>query len=48
VAASLKRRYAAERRFRGYGLTAIIFAIFCLAALLFTIVRTALPATPYV
>src|SRR5512134_222567 len=44
VAASLKRRYAAERRFRAYGLAAIIFAVFCLAALLFTIVRTALPA----
>jgi phosphate transport system permease protein len=44
VAASLKRRYAAERRFRAYGLTAIIFAVFCLTALLFTIIRTALPA----
>ena len=44
VAASLKRRYAAERRFRAYGLAAIIFAVFCLATLLFTIVRTALPA----
>src|SRR5512134_1933230 len=44
VAASLKRRYAAERRFRLYGLAAIIFAVACLASLLFTIVRTALPA----
>lgn len=44
VAASLKGRYAAERRFRLYGLVAIVFAIFCLGVLLFTIVRTALPA----
>jgi phosphate transport system permease protein len=44
VASSLKRRYAAERRFRLYGLVAIIFAISCLAVLLFTIIRTALPA----
>ncbi len=44
VAASIKRRYAAERRFRAYGLAAIAFAILCLATLLFTIIRTALPA----
>ena len=44
VAASIKRRYAAERRFRAYGLAAIVFAILCLAILLFTIIRTALPA----
>ncbi|MGZ9083689.1 MAG: phosphate ABC transporter permease PstA, partial [Rhodoplanes sp.] len=44
VAASIKRRYAAERRFRAYGLAAIAFAILCLAILLFTIIRTALPA----
>jgi phosphate transport system permease protein len=44
VASSLKRRYAAERRFKAYGLAAIIFAVFCLAVLLFTIVRTAVPA----
>ena len=44
VAASIKRRYAAERRFRAYGLAAIIFGILCLATLLFTIIRTALPA----
>ena len=44
VAASIKRRYAAERRFRVYGLAAIIFGILCLATLLFTIIRTALPA----
>jgi phosphate transport system permease protein len=44
VASSLRRRYAAERRFRLYGLAAIIFAVACLAILLFTIVRTAAPA----
>jgi phosphate transport system permease protein len=44
VALSLKRRYAAERRFRLYGIAAIIFAVSCLALLLFTIVRTAIPA----
>lgn len=44
VATSINRRYAAERRFRAYGLAAIIFAILCLATLLFTIIRTALPA----
>ena len=44
VSASIKRRYAAERRFRAYGLAAIIFGILCLATLLFTIIRTALPA----
>ena len=44
VAASLRRRYAAERRFRTYGLVAIGFAVACLAVLLFTIIRTAAPA----
>ena len=44
VAASLKKRYAAERRFRAYGLAAICFAVFCLGVLLFTIIRTAVPA----
>jgi phosphate transport system permease protein len=44
VAAGLKRRYAAERRFRLCGLAAISFAVLCLATLLFTIVRTAIPA----
>lgn len=44
IAASLKRRYAAERRFRAYGLAAIGFAVFCLGVLLFTIIRTAIPA----
>lgn len=44
VTASIRRRYAAERRFRAYGIAAIIFAILCLSLLLFTIIRTALPA----
>jgi phosphate transport system permease protein len=44
VAAGLKRRYAAERRFRLYGLLAVLFAMSCLAVLLLTIVRTAAPA----
>lgn len=44
VAASLKRRYAAERRFRFYGLLAILFAGASLAILLFTVIRTGIPA----
>jgi phosphate transport system permease protein len=44
VSASLKRRYAAERRFRLYGMIAIAFAIVCLVVLLFTIFRTGIPA----
>lgn len=44
VAASLKRRYAAERRFKMYGLAAVVFAVSCLAMLLVTIIGTALPA----
>lgn len=44
VATSLKRRYAAERRFRLYGLIAIAFAGMSLAILMFTIISTGLPA----
>ncbi len=44
VAASLKKRYAAERRFRLYGLLAIGFAGLSLAILLFTVIRTGIPA----
>ncbi len=44
VAAGLRKRYAAERRFRLYGLFAIAFAGLALATLLFTIVRGAFPA----
>ena len=38
VAAGLKKRYAAERRFRLYGQAAIVFALFCLAALFTSII----------
>ncbi len=44
VTAGLPRRYAAERRFRAYGVIAICFAVAALATLLFTIISTALPA----
>ena len=44
VAGGLRRRYAAERRFRSYGLAAIGFAVMALALLLFTVVRTSIPA----
>ncbi len=44
VAAGLPRRYAAERRFRAYGVIAICFAVAALATLLFSIISTALPA----
>ena len=38
VASGLKKRYAAERRFRLYGQIAIAFALFCLVALFATII----------
>jgi phosphate transport system permease protein len=38
VAASLKKRYAAEKRFRAYGIAAIVFALLCLATLFTTII----------
>jgi phosphate transport system permease protein len=44
IARSLKRRYAAERRFRAYGLIAIALSAIALATLLFTIISTGLPA----
>jgi phosphate transport system permease protein len=44
VETSLGRRYAAEKRFRAYGLAAISFAVLCLVILLYTIVSTAIPA----
>lgn len=44
IARSLKRRYAAERRFRAYGLIAIGLSAIALATLLFTIISTGLPA----
>ena len=36
----IKRRYAAERRFRAYGVTAVIFGLVFLAILVSTVVRT--------
>ncbi len=42
--ASLKRRYAADKRLRMYGVAAIVFALSMLAILVGTIVMTALPA----
>ena len=44
VSAGLKRRYARERRFRLYGMLATLFAVVVLGILLFTIIRTGLPA----
>ncbi|MGZ8995490.1 MAG: phosphate ABC transporter permease PstA [Rhodospirillales bacterium] len=44
VAASLRKRYATERRFRLYGILAILFAGLSLAVLLFTVIRTGIPA----
>ena len=44
VSASLKRRYAREKRFRLYGMLATLFAVVVLGILLFTIIRTGLPA----
>jgi phosphate transport system permease protein len=44
TAARLKRRYAAERRFRAYGLIAIVVALGFLALLLVTVIVKAAPA----
>jgi phosphate transport system permease protein len=44
VTASLKRRYAAERRFRAYGIAAIGIAITALVMLFVNIIGTGLPA----
>jgi phosphate transport system permease protein len=44
IARSLKGRYAAEKRFRAYGLAAILFCAVALAILLWTIISTGLPA----
>jgi len=40
VVRSLKRRYAAEKRFRLYGIAAIVFAVLCLATLFVSIFGT--------
>ncbi|QFT80978.1 Phosphate transport system permease protein PstA [Roseovarius sp. THAF27] len=42
--ANTKRRNAAEKRFRAYGMTAIIIGIFFLVVLFFSIIRSGLPA----
>jgi phosphate transport system permease protein len=44
VSRSLKRRYAAERRFKAYGILAIAFAMGMLGLLFTTIVSKAIPA----
>jgi len=44
VRAGLKRRYAAERRFRALGGGAVVFAVVALASLAYTIVETGVPA----
>ncbi|MGF1641389.1 MAG: phosphate ABC transporter permease PstA [Rhodospirillales bacterium] len=44
VAASLRGRYAAERRFRAYGIAAIAFALVFLVFLFFDIISKGLPA----
>jgi phosphate transport system permease protein len=44
VTAGLKDRYAAEKRFRAFGIAAILFALLCLATLFVTIIGTGLPA----
>lgn len=44
IEANLRRRRRAETRFRLYGISAVVFAVFCLVVLLGTIVSNALPA----
>ncbi|MGZ8410603.1 MAG: DUF3333 domain-containing protein, partial [Hyphomicrobium sp.] len=44
VAASLKRRYASEKRFRAYGIAAIGIAVAALVILFVNIIGTGLPA----
>jgi phosphate transport system permease protein len=44
VKASIKKRYARERRFRLYGLIAIVSSLSFLAILIFTITKNGLPA----
>ncbi|MEQ8196100.1 MAG: phosphate ABC transporter permease PstA [Rhodospirillales bacterium] len=38
VAAGLRKRYAAEKRFRAYGIAAIVFALLCLGTLFTTVI----------
>ena len=44
VVSSLKRRYAAEKRFRAYGMTAVGFALIFLIFLFADIIGKGLPA----
>lgn len=44
VSKSLRRRYAAEKRFRMYGIAAILFAMSMLGILFTTVISTAIPA----
>ncbi|NKB60107.1 MAG: phosphate ABC transporter permease PstA [Alphaproteobacteria bacterium] len=44
VKAGLKRRYAAERRFRAYGVAGILFGLGCILLLFYTIGSNAIPA----
>ncbi len=44
VAASLRRRYAAEKRFQIYGIAAISFAVLCVAILFIDVIGKSLPA----
>ena len=44
VRASLKKRYAAEKRFRAYGLAGILFGLACIVLLFYTIASNAIPA----
>ncbi|MBK8906808.1 MAG: phosphate ABC transporter permease PstA [Rhodospirillales bacterium] len=44
IAGSLKRRYAAERRFKAYGIAAIAFAVLALGVLFTDIISKGLPA----
>lgn len=44
VRAGLKRRYAAERRFRAYGVAGILFGLSCIVLLFYTIGSNAYPA----
>ena len=44
VSAGLKKRYARERRFRLMGISAVVFAVLCLAVLFTTIIAGGYPA----
>jgi len=44
IAAGLAKRYAAEGRFRMYGIAAVVFALFCVGVLFTTIISSGWPA----